>query len=103
MSAIFGEILTFGQQNGPEVQLRVFGDEHYARYEELNGYTAIYDDERGQFCYARLAAGELRSTGSAGNRGSSGRSGAPPSGISACHRSQSHVAPIASSGNNGSG
>jgi hypothetical protein len=30
MSAIFGEILTLGQQNGPDVQLKVFGDEHYA-------------------------------------------------------------------------
>jgi M6 family metalloprotease-like protein len=63
MSAIFGEILTLGQQNGPDVQLKVFGDEHYARYEALNGYTVIYDDEMGQFCYARLAAGEFRSTG----------------------------------------
>jgi M6 family metalloprotease-like protein len=63
MSAIFGEILTFGQAKGPDVQLKVFGDEHYARYEELNGFTAVYDDERGQFCYARLSAGELRSTG----------------------------------------
>ena len=35
MSAIFGEILTFGQPNGPDVALRVFGDEHYARYENL--------------------------------------------------------------------
>ena len=33
MSAIFGEVLTFGQENGPDVRLRVFGDEHYARYE----------------------------------------------------------------------
>ena len=63
MSAIFGEILTFGQQNGPDIQLKVFGDEHYARYEDLNGYTALYDDELGQFCYARLSAGTFRSTG----------------------------------------
>jgi len=63
MSAIFGEILTFGQQNGPDIQLKVFGDEHYARYETLDGFTAIYDEERGLFCYARLAAGAFRSTG----------------------------------------
>jgi M6 family metalloprotease-like protein len=63
MSAIFGEILNFGQAQGPDIQLKVFGDEHYARYENVYGYTAIYDDERGQFCYARLAAGMLRSTG----------------------------------------
>ena len=53
----------FGQAKGPEVPLRVFGDEHYARYEDLNGYTTVYDDDRGLFCYARLAAGALRSTG----------------------------------------
>lgn len=63
MSAIFGEILSFGQPNGPDVQLRVFGDEHYARYENLAGYTVVHDEERGQFCYARLAAGIFRSTG----------------------------------------
>ncbi|MFP2898401.1 M6 family metalloprotease domain-containing protein [Corallococcus sp. 4LFB] len=63
MSAIFGEILTLGQAEGPDVPLKVFGDEHYARYEALSGYTAIYDAELGLFCYARLAAGTLRSTG----------------------------------------
>ena len=31
MSAIFGEVLTFGQENGPDIRLRVFGDELYAR------------------------------------------------------------------------
>ena len=63
MSAIFGEALTFGQANGPDIMLRVFGDEHYARYEDLNGYSAVYDDELGLFCYARLSAGSFRSTG----------------------------------------
>lgn len=63
MSAIFGEILTFGQQNGPDIALRVFGDEHYARYENIDGYSAVYDDQLGVFCYARLSAGSFRSTG----------------------------------------
>ena len=63
MSAIFGEILTFGQEKGPEIALRVFGDEHYARYENLDGYSAIYDSQLGVFCYARLSAGSFRSTG----------------------------------------
>ena len=47
MSAIFGEVLTFGQQNGPDVRLSVFGDEHYARYENLDGYTVVYDEALG--------------------------------------------------------
>jgi len=29
MSAIFGETLTFPQENGPEVELVVFGDEFF--------------------------------------------------------------------------
>lgn len=64
MSAIFGEVLTLGQANGPDIALKIFGDEHYARYESLDGYSAVYDDELGLFCYARLtAAGSFRSTG----------------------------------------
>ncbi len=63
MSAIFGEVLTFGQANGPEIRLQVFGDEHYARYETVDGFSAVYDDLLGQFCYARLSAGSFRSTG----------------------------------------
>ena len=63
MSAIFGEMLTFGQANGDDVRLRVFGDEHYARYEDADGYSVVYDDELGLFCYARLATGAFRSTG----------------------------------------
>jgi M6 family metalloprotease-like protein len=63
MSAIFGEVLTFGQQNGPDVRLKVYGDEHYSRHEDLDGYTVVYDFERGLFCYARLAADRFRSTG----------------------------------------
>ena len=63
MSAIFGETLTFGQTKGPDVRLKVFGDELYARYEDLNGFTVVYDQGRGQFCYARLAAGLFVSTG----------------------------------------
>src|SRR5215510_3443313 len=63
MSGIFGEILTFGQTNGPDIQLKVFGDELYARYEDLNGYSTVFDSDVGLFCYARLAAGAFRSTG----------------------------------------
>ena len=64
MSAIFGEILTFPQANGPDVQLRVFGDEHYARYETVDGYTAVYDRSLGPvlLCRACRATGSI-STG----------------------------------------
>lgn len=63
MSAIFGELLTFGQPHGPDIELRVFGDEHYARYETIDGFTVILDQEKGLYCYARLSSGAFVSTG----------------------------------------
>jgi M6 family metalloprotease-like protein len=63
MSAIFAERLTFQQDDGSQVELRVFGDEFYARYETADGYTAVYDVGLGLFCYAGLVAGEFVSTG----------------------------------------
>lgn len=63
MSAIFGEYLTFRQEQGPDVELVVFGDEFYARYETVSGYTVIYDGSRGLYCYADLLNGQFISTG----------------------------------------
>ena len=63
MSAIFGETLTFPQPAGPQVRLRVFGDEFYARYETLDGHTVVLDTDLGLYCYATLAGGRLISTG----------------------------------------
>lgn len=63
MSAIFGELMSFDQENGPEVKLRVFGDEFYARYETEEGYAAIYDEDLGLFTYARLKDGRFLSSG----------------------------------------
>lgn len=63
MSAIFGEKLTFPQENGSEVELLVFGDEFYARRETLEGYTVLYDEALGQYCYAVLQDGRFASSG----------------------------------------
>jgi hypothetical protein len=63
MSAIFGEMLSFFQENGPEVRLRVYGDEFYARYETEDGYTVIYDESLGKFAYALLEDGRFVSSG----------------------------------------
>ncbi len=62
MSAIFGENLTFGQRGGPAVRLLVLGDEFYARHETEDGYTAVYDDAEGVFCYAVLVGGAFASS-----------------------------------------
>lgn len=63
MTAIFGELLTFSQEKGPEVKLRVFGDEFYARYETADGYSVIFDRELGRFAYALLQDGRFVSSG----------------------------------------
>jgi len=63
MSAAFGEIRVFTQEHGPDVRLRVFGDEFYARYETSTGYTSLYDSKLGLYCYATLSDGHLTSLG----------------------------------------
>ncbi|MGE0082793.1 MAG: M6 family metalloprotease domain-containing protein [Desulfococcaceae bacterium] len=63
MSAIFGEIRYFPQEKGPDIRLRVFGDEFYARYESETGYTVVYDPEVGKYCYAEPVNGNLISGG----------------------------------------
>ena len=62
MSAIFGELLNFQQGTGPDIQLRVFGDEHYARYETPDGFTVVYDPQLRLFCYANIEGNQLVST-----------------------------------------
>ena len=63
MSAIFAETLIFQQENGPDVELVVYGDEFYARYETKEGYTVVYDPDRGYYCYALLLNGQFASSG----------------------------------------
>lgn len=63
MSAIFGETLTFTQDDGGTVRLVVNGDDLYSRYETIDGYTAIYDAAAGGYCYAEVKAGRFTSSG----------------------------------------
>jgi M6 family metalloprotease-like protein len=63
MSAIFGETLTLTQREGEPMRLVVFGDEMYARYETVDGYTVVYDQDAGAFCYAEVNKGVLASSG----------------------------------------
>ena len=62
MSAIFGETLIFRQENGPDVELVVFGDEFYARYETKEGYSVVYDEALKLYCYLTLVGGQCAST-----------------------------------------
>ena len=63
MSAIFGETLSFTQAGGDPIQLVVFGDDMFARYETLDGYTVVYDEEIGRFCYAETTEHGMASSG----------------------------------------
>ena len=63
MCSLNGEVLVCGQREGGDIQLRIYGDEFYARYESLDGYTAVYDTTVGCYCYVTLAVGRYLSTG----------------------------------------
>lgn len=68
MSHLDGIVVSCGQSAGPEIQLRIFGDEFYARYETLAGYTVVYDLDKGRYCYATLAVGCFVSSGVPANK-----------------------------------
>ena len=63
MSSLNGEVILADQSIGDALQLRIFGDEFYARRETLDGYTVIYDTEQRRYCYATLAVGRFVSAG----------------------------------------
>jgi hypothetical protein len=63
MVGMFGEKVSLGQANGPDVELIVRGTELYSTYETPEGFPVIYDDTLGLFCYARVVGGKFESTG----------------------------------------
>jgi hypothetical protein len=63
MTGVFGQRAMLGQGRGPDVELVVDGNERYANYETPTGYSVIYDEDQGLFCYARVRDGRFESTG----------------------------------------
>lgn len=63
MTQVLGVVANFPQAAGPDVRLRVHGDEYYARYETLGGYSVIYDERIGLYAYAVVISGMFVSTG----------------------------------------
>lgn len=63
MCVLINEIRIFPQGDGPDVQLRVFGDEFYSRYENADGYTVVYDPDIEKYCYVTLVKGHFTSSG----------------------------------------
>jgi M6 family metalloprotease-like protein len=50
-----GELFTFRQPDGTQVQLRGWGDQSYAVFESLDGYTVVQDAATGYYQYATLS------------------------------------------------
>ncbi len=64
-AAPFSKQITFKQPDGTAVQLWGRGDEFYAVFETLDGYTVVFDQGLKAYCYARASAdaSQLVSTG----------------------------------------
>jgi hypothetical protein len=63
MVGMFGQKVSLGQANGPDVELVVQGSEFYSTYETPGGFPVVYDEALGLFCYAQLVDGQFESTG----------------------------------------
>ncbi|MGI9598199.1 MAG: M6 family metalloprotease domain-containing protein [Acidimicrobiales bacterium] len=50
-----GQIFTFQNPDGSEVTLRGWGNQHYAVFEDLEGYTVTRDPDSGFYHYAELS------------------------------------------------
>lgn len=62
MTNVRNQRVLLGQANGPEVELVVNGTALYATYETPDGYPALYDDDRGLYCFAKVIDGRYVST-----------------------------------------
>ncbi len=62
MVGVFEHKSLLGQLNGPDIELVVSGTELYATYETAEGYSVVYDDVLGLFCYASLKHGQFETT-----------------------------------------
>ena len=74
-----GRIFTFTQPDGTEIQLRGWGDQYYAVFETLDGYTVTQNPATGYWEVARLAAdgNALEPAPGTGPRLDGGRAGVP--------------------------
>jgi M6 family metalloprotease-like protein/uncharacterized repeat protein (TIGR01451 family) len=62
--APFDKTIEFTQPDGTRLQLHGKGDEFFARFETLSGYTVVFDQTLRAYCYATNATdGGLASTG----------------------------------------
>ena len=50
------------QAEADPIRLVVYGDDMHARYETVDGYTVLYNEDVGQYCYAEKTDEGLRPT-----------------------------------------
>lgn len=55
-----GVVFTFTNRDGSEIQARGWGNQNYAVFEALDGFTIIRDPESGNYCYADLSEDKNR-------------------------------------------
>ena len=55
-----GKLFTFTNPDGSEVQVRGYGDQHYAVFETLDGFTVVRDEATGYYQYAQLSEDKSR-------------------------------------------
>jgi hypothetical protein len=74
-----GKIFTFTQPDGTPIQLRGWGDQYYAVFETLDGYTVMKNSATGYWEVARLApdGNALEPASGTGPRLEGGRAGVP--------------------------
>jgi len=64
-SPFYGEEFTFTQPDGQKIEVRGWGDQHYAVFEDLDGFTIVQDPVTGFYEYATVSddGDELEPTG----------------------------------------
>jgi M6 family metalloprotease-like protein len=55
-AAFIGQVFTFAQPDGSTIQVRGWGDQHYAVFETLDGYTVVRNPVTGYWEIARLTS-----------------------------------------------
>lgn len=55
-----GKLFKFTNPDGSEIEVRGWGDQHYAVFETLDGFTVIKDPQTGYYQYAQLAEDKNR-------------------------------------------